>query len=602
MTPDAVIYRYLQCISAPSLDRALLGKIITADADLAQRWFTVLEIPASQTGLQQALEHFSDADLRSIARVQASAVTPTFGSARLSLDLWQSVLRTAWIAEFLYREFDQPGVEDARLQMLLASSGVQLPNDASLSELSEYRGVDPQLLEDAAFALRVFAVVDSVETERDAELARQLFDLEEFAYQRLVDESERAADAFFAELGLADAAAEGGEPDWSHKVWLMQQVSAAGAALKKTDSLLELHEQHVAVSRSLFNKPPLLLALHHEDGVYRLVSDPSYCFRQDNQASTIAGLARSQASGVIGDQPDIAVVDRQLLRLLNAEEALITCQADLLLVTDTDDDIDVETAADLYLGELVQHLGSQTEIDATDEDNDSDLEVFKTLEQARLREIVHEANNPLSIVKNYLHILELKLQHLPDTQEQLQLISSELQRASEIIAQARHIPDEVKVPEISDERVDLCEILLGMAELNRGAAENLAVHLSCEVAVQSVVVALDGNKVKQILTNLIKNAVEASSAGTRVSLQLLGAVIRSGRSGVEISITDQAGGLPAAVLANWGQQQASSKGEQHQGIGLKVVIDLCRELDIDLDVSSSSSGTTFRLFFAFPSN
>ena len=47
MTPDAVIYRYLKCISAARLDRGTLCRIVCADADLAQRWFTVLEIPAT---------------------------------------------------------------------------------------------------------------------------------------------------------------------------------------------------------------------------------------------------------------------------------------------------------------------------------------------------------------------------------------------------------------------------------------------------------------------------------------------------------------------------------------------------------------------------
>ncbi len=69
-----------------------------------------------------------------------------------------------------------------------------------------------------------------------------------------------------------------------------------------------------------------------------------------------------------------------------------------------------------------------------------------------------------------------------------------------------------------------------------------------------------------------------------------------GSFGVEISIADNAGGLPKEILTALGQNQTSTKGGEHQGLGLKVAVDLSTEIGAQLDVASSELGTTFRIF------
>ena len=60
--------------------------------------------------------------------------------------------------------------------------------------------------------------------------------------------------------------------------------------------------------------------------------------------------------------------------------------------------------------------------------------------EKRLREIVHEANNPLSIIHNYLHILELRLKDYPETHEQLRLIAAEIRRTAAIFKRVVEFP------------------------------------------------------------------------------------------------------------------------------------------------------------------
>ncbi|MEJ2621395.1 MAG: HDOD domain-containing protein, partial [Candidatus Thiodiazotropha sp.] len=60
------------------------------------------------------------------------------------------------------------------------------------------------------------------------------------------------------------------------------------------------------------------------------------------------------------------------------------------------------------------------------------------------RKIVHEANNPLGIINNYLHILGMKLGENHQVQEELEIIKDEINRVGKILLRLRDIPDELE--------------------------------------------------------------------------------------------------------------------------------------------------------------
>ena len=77
-----------------------------------------------------------------------------------------------------------------RMRALLALSGVHLENDAKLSDLIAFRGARPDLLEDAALELRVFAVVDNLELGRDEAVASQVLGLSSDHYHAYLEAAE----------------------------------------------------------------------------------------------------------------------------------------------------------------------------------------------------------------------------------------------------------------------------------------------------------------------------------------------------------------------------------------------------------------------------
>ncbi|MFT7652139.1 MAG: signal transduction histidine kinase [Limisphaerales bacterium] len=595
MTPNAVIFRYLQALSVPEIDEVLLCDLVCSDADLLQRWLRIFEVQTDRHAFLDALRSLSPDDLRNLANVQAWALTPGAGSARLSLDLWKGVLRSALLGEmlcsFLDPSLDSSALINIRLRILLGLSGVQIPSDSKLTELHEFRGISPALLEDAGDELKVFAVVDAMETGREEVVALELLDLDAATLQSLSSQAEERCSTLVRELHINGD----DEADWAHNIWLLQQIALAGQTLEECSSWQEVWARHESVCRTVFSTVPLILVSN--DDQFELLGDSTLTVGVASRSSVVAQSARSNQAVIVADGPDTAVLDRQLLRKLKADEALVVAHDGVALVVSTDEDIDFQVAAGLYLQELIRRRPSQTEEEVVE--TDQSLDLYREKEQQRLREIVHEANNPLSIVRNYLHILELRLGEQPETKEQLQLISGELKRASEIISQARDLPEELAATDEPREReIELENWLNNVVTLQTGIAEQHLVNLRAEFSAGQALIVINDLKLGQILNNLIKNAIEASTAASEVIVVLSQRRSASGAIGYEISVEDQAGGLDQTILNSFGRPQVSTKGGEHQGLGLKIVVDLCQELEIDLEVLSTTRGTQFRLGLA----
>ncbi len=609
MTPDAVIYRYLELISSSPVDSALFSRLLAADADLLARWLRLLDIPADAGALENAIDTLPEAEFTSLAEAQAWSVLPIVGSARLSLDQWMGVLRAAYLAEVLtdhVRETQAQALDarNMRMRALLAISGVQLKQDVWLSQLNEFRGINPVLLEDAGIDLRIFAVVDALEIGRETELANQLLGIQPDEFDDLLRTAGEHARQYVSTLGIDVAS----DTDWAHLIWMRQQVSVVTAGLKSCPDWDAFHDIHKLVSRSLFDRVPLVLRQEEADAALTLIGNGGVAVSINPASSTSSVAAASRTGELLSlrDSADLAVVDRQLLRRLDAEEALVLRVPDtepaVMLIVASLEDVDTEVLATLYAQALTRPIALLRAGITGDDAGDDDtlLEQFRTAEAKRLREIVHEANNPLSIVHNYLHILQLRLQHETEAFEQLTLISDELRRAAGVFASARDIPNQLQVKttepgEITE--IDARRWLQQIAQLHSGYAAEQNVPLNSQLPEPTVLFKSQQDKLTQIVTNLLKNALEACQPGDDVVLGYRGGVYRNGRLGLEIYVADSGPGLSTEVLANLSGPKQSTKGGDHQGVGLQLAFGLAEEVEGALDVrTQSGQGTTFTLY------
>jgi signal transduction histidine kinase len=106
----------------------------------------------------------------------------------------------------------------------------------------------------------------------------------------------------------------------------------------------------------------------------------------------------------------------------------------------------------------------------------------------------------------------------------------------------------------------------------------------------------DADLLKQILVNLVKNAVEALvETGGRIEIASRGHVNRERRLYLELVVSDTGPGLSREVLANLFSAVKSTKPGAHHGLGLSIVHSLVKKLHGDISCRSGRTGTSFEI-------
>lgn len=207
--------------------------------------------------------------------------------------------------------------------------------------------------------------------------------------------------------------------------------------------------------------------------------------------------------------------------------------------------------------------------------------------------MAHEINNPLSAVMNLLYLLKRSVDHDPEALQHLTVAQKELQRVADITRQTLTFYRESLKPA----EVDMCALAAEVEQLFstklRSAAVELHMELDCSTRPRAF-----GGELRQVLGNLISNAIEASPAGGIVRLR-----IRPGQRksvpGVRISIADQGTGIPRRFYPEVFKPFASLKGERGTGLGLWVTQSIVARHDGSIRFHSSTerrSGTVFSVF------
>ena len=221
----------------------------------------------------------------------------------------------------------------------------------------------------------------------------------------------------------------------------------------------------------------------------------------------------------------------------------------------------------------------------------SDDEQTRQLEQ-KIHEVLHEVRNPLSIMNNYLGILGYKLENDKPAQEDVQTIKAEIERISEILnrlTEAESPTDETSSVDINAIIADLTHVF----QTSLFASKNTQISLDLDERIESL--QTNANALKQIYTNLIKNAVEALPANGQLMVYTQDNVNVDGKQHIELSVADDGPGIDPDILPQLFSPVESTKGDDHAGLGLTIVKNLVNELHGSISCRSSDKGTSFHI-------
>jgi heavy metal sensor kinase len=203
-----------------------------------------------------------------------------------------------------------------------------------------------------------------------------------------------------------------------------------------------------------------------------------------------------------------------------------------------------------------------------------------------LADASHELRTPLTVVKGELQEIVATESVEGDTRERIGSVLEEVARlehlVSGLLVLSRLDAGEAQL-EWSD--VDLGELAAGTAEQMRLMAEDRGIQLECS-QLRSAVVQADRGRLKQVIVNLLDNAIRFTPRGGTVTLRTV-----PGESQHALEVQDTGVGIPASALPNifdrfFRVDEARSREDGGAGLGLSIVKSICSAHRAEIEVES----------------
>lgn len=230
--------------------------------------------------------------------------------------------------------------------------------------------------------------------------------------------------------------------------------------------------------------------------------------------------------------------------------------------------------------------------------HDKKMEAYATLTD----KVIHEVNNPVSIIKNYIETLSLKLPDKHPVQGELSIISEETTRMSALLDKLRSFSR----PNIDGfEPVDinaLCQSILEIVKKSILLPRQIEASISIDPEIPKI--KTDRNGLKQVFINLLKNAAEAIKDGGKIMVQtrflpesskIMIDEKKRIPGNIEIVFSDNGPGIDDKLQKTLFEPYTTTKkGPAASGLGLSIVYAIIKELNGTISCrSKKGEGTRF---------
>jgi signal transduction histidine kinase/ActR/RegA family two-component response regulator len=238
------------------------------------------------------------------------------------------------------------------------------------------------------------------------------------------------------------------------------------------------------------------------------------------------------------------------------------------------------------------------------------------LQQERLRAlgqmasgIAHDINNAISPIALYTDSLLEREAGLSDrARSQLTTIQRAIEDVAETVARMREFyrPRE---PELHLSRVALNRLIGQAIELTRARwsdvplQQGIVIRLETELAPDLPDIMGSEGEIRDALTNLVFNAVDAMPEGGTLTLRTLSSRRHArDETGVYIEVSDTGVGMSEETRRRCLEPFYTTKGERGTGLGLAMVYGMIQRHSAELEIESAvGKGTTVRVLFGVAS-
>lgn len=222
-----------------------------------------------------------------------------------------------------------------------------------------------------------------------------------------------------------------------------------------------------------------------------------------------------------------------------------------------------------------------------------------TAEKSRIVAIAaHDLRNPLTIISAYADLLKLD----GALQEEHVLYADEIGRSARFMMELVEEMFESSIEggriELVLQDLDLVQVARHSATVNRMRADRKEIAIAFEQEVERAPIRADPVKLRQILNNLVVNAIKFSPSRTRITVR-----VRRADDWALVEIEDQGIGIPPDQLAAIFEPfktlgLSGTAGEKSTGLGLAIVKQLAELHGAIVHVESEiDRGSLFRVGF-----
>lgn len=228
------------------------------------------------------------------------------------------------------------------------------------------------------------------------------------------------------------------------------------------------------------------------------------------------------------------------------------------------------------------------------------LEIQKVMETLRRREqevrradqmamvgqlaagLAHEIRNPLTLIKVLVQVNAEEAEARGQPSDDFRAMEQEIRR---IERRVQTLLDFTRPPRPERRRLDLSGVVDSTLHLIEGRAAQQQVALRASRPEDPVMIEADGEQVRQVLVNLLLNALDAMPHGGKLEIDLRPAA--DGRH--ELRVRDTGPGIAPHILPRLGEPFATSK-EAGLGLGLAISRRIAEDHGGRLEGSNSPEG------------
>ena len=224
----------------------------------------------------------------------------------------------------------------------------------------------------------------------------------------------------------------------------------------------------------------------------------------------------------------------------------------------------------------------------------SELERNEQQRRNLTADIAHELRTPLHIIQGNLEgiidgVYQPTAEHINNTLDETKLLArlvNDLQTLS--LAEAQQLP-------LHPSRFLLADLMEDLTSSFSTQTASLGISLNSDIADPSKEITADYDRLNQVLSNLISNAIRHTPQGGTISLST-----ESIQSGIRIKVQDTGEGIPAEDIPFifdrfWRADKSRTReGASHSGLGLAIAKQLILAHHGTIEVQSKTGeGTKF---------